>query len=195
MPSRARCESITLLKNEGTLLPLDPAKIKTIAVIGPNAWPAVTGGGGSSEAQAFEPVSTLTGIANLLGPNVHVLYTRGLPEMNDVFRRTPWDGPFKVASYPSKDFTGTPETSTVMNIGDFRRERRGAAQNNGPRSIRYTASYTAAKAGQYLILAASQSWGGDFKVIVDGKQTAHPAARRGPCSAILDARSECRPKD
>ena len=30
-------ESITLLKNEGHMLPLDPAKIKTIAVIGPDA--------------------------------------------------------------------------------------------------------------------------------------------------------------
>ena len=59
-------ESLTLLKNDGNLLPLDPAKIKTIAVIGPNAYPAVSGGGGSSEAQAFEPVSTLTGIANLV---------------------------------------------------------------------------------------------------------------------------------
>src|SRR6202167_3781570 len=32
-------ESITLLKNEGGVLPLDPGKIKTIAIIGPNAWP------------------------------------------------------------------------------------------------------------------------------------------------------------
>jgi beta-glucosidase len=172
-------ESITLLKNDGKLLPLNPAKIKTIAVIGPNAWPAITGGGGSSEAQAFEPVSILTGIANFLGPNAHVLYTRGLPEMTDVFRRTAWDGPIQVASYPSKDFTGTPETSTVMNIGDYRRERRGPSQNNGPRSIRYTANYTAAKAGQYLILAAYQSWGGDFKVIVDGKQQPIPPHAEG----------------
>src|SRR5579872_3173474 len=34
-------ESLTLLKNEGILLPLDAGKVKTIAVIGPNAWPAV----------------------------------------------------------------------------------------------------------------------------------------------------------
>ena len=54
---REALESITLLKNEGKLLPLDPAKIKTIAIIGPNAYPAVTGGGGSSQAHAFEPVS------------------------------------------------------------------------------------------------------------------------------------------
>jgi beta-glucosidase len=73
-------ESITLLKNEGKLLPLDPAKIKNIAVIGPSAWPAVTGGGGSSEARAFEPVSILTGIANLLGPDAHVFYSDGMPQ-------------------------------------------------------------------------------------------------------------------
>src|SRR6202167_906971 len=73
-------ESITLLKNEGNLLPLDPAKVKSIAVIGPDAYPAVTGGGGSSEAHAFEPVSILTGVANLLGPGVHVFYSAGIPD-------------------------------------------------------------------------------------------------------------------
>jgi beta-glucosidase len=76
-------ESITLLKNEGNLLPLDPAKIKNIAIIGPDAYPAVTGGGGSSEARAFEPVSILTGIANLLGPNAHVFYSPGMPDSPD----------------------------------------------------------------------------------------------------------------
>jgi beta-glucosidase len=76
-------ESITLLKNEGNLLPLDPAKVKSIAVIGPDAYPAVTGGGGSSEAHAFEPVSILTGVANLLGPNAHVFYSPGLPDSPD----------------------------------------------------------------------------------------------------------------
>jgi beta-glucosidase len=73
-------ESITLLKNEGNLLPLDPARVKSIAVIGPDAYPAVTGGGGSSEAHAFEPVSILTGIANLVGPGVHVFYSAGIPD-------------------------------------------------------------------------------------------------------------------
>lgn len=73
-------ESITLLKNDGHLLPLDPAKVKSIAVIGPDAYPAVTGGGGSSEAHAFEPVSILAGIANLLGPDVHIFYSAGIPD-------------------------------------------------------------------------------------------------------------------
>jgi len=73
-------ESITLLKNEGHLLPLDAAKVKNIAIIGPNVYPAVTGGGGSSQAQPFEPVSVLTGIANLLGPDVHVYYSATMPD-------------------------------------------------------------------------------------------------------------------
>ena len=171
-------ESITLLKNDGGLLPLDPAKIKTIAVIGPDVWPAVTGGGGSSEAQAFEPVSILTGIANLAGPDVHVLYSRGLPDMNDLFRETRWDGPVKVAIYPSRDFTGTPETTTTPSIGDFRRERHGPRDETA-RSIRYTASYTAKQAGKYLILAVSQTWGSDFKVLADGKELQTPTHAEG----------------
>src|SRR6202046_2810719 len=73
-------ESITLLKSEGNLLPLDPAKVKLIAVIGPDAYPAVTGGGGSSEAHAFEPVSILTGVATLLGPDAHVFYRPAVPD-------------------------------------------------------------------------------------------------------------------
>jgi beta-glucosidase len=76
-------ESITLLKNQGNLLPLDPAKIRNIAIIGPNVYPAVTGGGGSSQATAFAPVSILTGIASLLGPNAHVFYSPAMPDTDD----------------------------------------------------------------------------------------------------------------
>jgi beta-glucosidase len=76
-------ESITLLKNQEKLLPLDPAKIKNIAIIGPNVYPAITGGGGSSEAHAFEPVSILTGIASLLGPDAHVFYSPTMPDTDD----------------------------------------------------------------------------------------------------------------
>jgi beta-glucosidase len=67
----------------------------------------------------------------------------------------------------------------VTSIGEYRRERRGPPENGGPRSIRYTANYTAAKAGQYLIMAAYQSWGGSFKVIVDGKELPMPPHAEG----------------
>jgi beta-glucosidase len=170
-------ESITLLKNEGQTLPLDASKVKTIAVIGPNAWPAVTGGGGSSEAQAFEPVSILTGIANLAGPNVHVLYTRGLPEMNDVFWNTHWAGKVNVATYPSKDFTGTPETADAQGIANWKDEWWGP-DDKTPRSIRYTAAFKAEKAGKYLVLAAI-SGNDSYKITIDGKQLTSPPHAEG----------------
>jgi beta-glucosidase len=162
-------ESITLLKNEGNLLPLDPAKIKTIAVIGPDAWPAVPGGGGSSQATAFDPVSIVTGIGNLLGPDVHVLYSRGLPEMNDVFRDTKWDNGVKVETFPSNDFTGTPLTGARRNVNDWKPNQWEPADATS-RSIRYTAAFKAGDAGRYLLIAAAA--GEDtFKILVDGKQT------------------------
>jgi beta-glucosidase len=179
-------ESVTLLKNEGHLLPLDPARIKTIAVLGPNAYPAVTGGGGSSEVQAFEPVSILTGIADLLGTGVSVLYAPGLPGEDEVFRRTNWEGGVKVATYQNGDFTGSPEVTAVDKIADWKPSPWGV-DNLHPSSIRYTAAFKAEKAGKYLLLAAAN--GEDaFKVLVDGKQMLAHARTEGqvPQSATLD---------
>src|SRR2546422_4956261 len=57
-------EGITLLKNDGGLLPLNQSKIKSILIIGPDAFPAVPVGGGSAEVQPFAAVSFLEGLAN-----------------------------------------------------------------------------------------------------------------------------------
>jgi beta-glucosidase len=179
-------ESITLLKNDGHLLPLDAARVKTIAVIGPNAWPAVTGGGGSSEAQAFEPVSTVTGIANLVGPNVQILYTRGLPEMNEIFWHTHWESGVKVATYLSKDFSGTPETTNSGTIADYKQEWWGP-EDKTPRSIRYTSSYKAEQAGRYLVLAGA-SGNDEYTISIDGKPFITPPSVEGqaPRSWTID---------
>ena len=179
-------ESITLLKNERHALPLDAAKIKTIALIGPDAWPAVTGGGGSSQADAFQPVSLVTGIANLVGPETHVLYSRGLPEMNDVFGQTHWETGLQEATYPSKDFTGSAETATPHDINNYKQEWWGPADKT-PRSIRYTASFKAPRAGKYLVLAAA-SGDDHYTVSVDGKQVIEQIQVEGqyPESASID---------
>jgi beta-glucosidase len=179
-------ESITLLKNEGHLLPLDPAKIKTIAIIGPDAWPAVPGGGGSAEARAFEPVSILTGIANFLGPDVHVLYSRGLPDTTDVCRNTSWENGVQVETFPSRDFTGKPETGMRHDVADWRQEQWGPMDET-PRSIRYTAAFKADKSGKYLLLAAA-SGEDTFNIVVDGKQVLEQIHAEGqvPKSMSLD---------
>jgi beta-glucosidase len=68
-------EAITLLKNENELLPLNPAKLKTIAVIGPNADRALLGGYSGVPPHT---VTVLDGIrARLAGNRVNVLHAEG----------------------------------------------------------------------------------------------------------------------
>src|SRR3984885_3087166 len=81
-------EGMALLKNQGKLLPLDITKIKTIAVLGPNAYPAVTGGGGSSYVAPFNSVSFLEGISNYLGSRVKVLSASDQLSLDEVVRNT-----------------------------------------------------------------------------------------------------------
>ena len=165
-------ESITLLKNENHFLPLDPAKVKTVAVIGPNAWPAVPGGGGSAEASAFAPVGIVTGLVNLLGPQVRILYTRGLPQMEEIFWRNDWEGGVKQENYPSTDFTGTPQTTTPDGIAEYNPNVWGPIDKT-PRSIRYTTAFKATQAGKYLVLAASAG-ADDYHIFIDGKELMAP---------------------
>ncbi len=71
-------DGIVLLKNENHFLPLDTSKIKTIALIGPNAYPAVTGGGGSSYVQPLHPLSLLDAVKRIAGNNIRVEYAPGV---------------------------------------------------------------------------------------------------------------------
>lgn len=66
-----------LLKNEKNFLPLDKTKIKSIAVIGPNGDPAVTGGGGSAFVRPKYPVSMFEAIKTIAGPSVEVKFEKG----------------------------------------------------------------------------------------------------------------------
>src|ERR1019366_3696516 len=71
---RAARESITLLRNEGNLLPLHPDGIKTIAVIGPNADRSLLGG---YSGVPKRDVTVLEGIRARLGKRAKVLYSEG----------------------------------------------------------------------------------------------------------------------
>lgn len=71
---RAAREAIILLKNEGGLAPLDRNKIKTLAVIGPNA--ARVELGGYSGEPAYK-TSILEGIKQKVGDSIKVLYAEG----------------------------------------------------------------------------------------------------------------------
>jgi beta-glucosidase len=67
-------KTITLLKNQGNLLPLDKSKLKSVAVIGPNADAVVLGNYSGSPRYG---VSVLQGLRNYLGNSVAVKYAKG----------------------------------------------------------------------------------------------------------------------
>jgi beta-glucosidase len=74
----AATAGIVLLKNEGNALPLGAAKTHTVAVIGPSAAVARTGGGGSSLVKPKYAVTALDGIKEAAGAQVQVSYALGV---------------------------------------------------------------------------------------------------------------------
>src|SRR5215475_1661895 len=74
LAAEAARRSITLLKNEGGLLPLDRGKLKSIAIIGPNAAIAHLGGYSDGPGRG---VSILEGVRNKVGEQIKVNYAEG----------------------------------------------------------------------------------------------------------------------
>ncbi|HYK36922.1 beta-glucosidase [Alloacidobacterium sp.] len=197
-------ESITLLKNEGNLLPLNRSEVKTIAVLGPDAWPAVVGAGGSSTVEPYASISIMAGLANFPGSMVKVLYARGLPTTKDLFERTHfgttasmsagadpfWEDWFgkpsiKVETFDNPNFTGTPTVSQANHIA-FWGSGGFTPPSKAKRSIRYTADYLPQTTGQYIFVTVAD--GGDtYKLLVDGKQVIEQTRHEGqaPQSAKL----------
>jgi beta-glucosidase len=190
-------ESITLLKNEGNLLPLDADKVHTIAVFGPDAWPAVPGAGGSSHVTPFEASSILTGLSDYLGQRVKVLYARGLPSLNDMFDNTEFvdkdakpgaqwrdSKAVKVEIFNNPNFSGASQVMYAPRIASYKSEEwtPPAPQR---KSIRMTAEYLPKKTGTYIIVAGAG--GSDaYTVLVDGKKVIEQPHREGQAPQYAD---------
>ncbi len=76
LAAEAARRSITLLKNENNTLPLDRTRLKSIAVIGPNADRAHLGG--YSDPNPGRGVSVLEGVTKKVGGRVQVNYAKGV---------------------------------------------------------------------------------------------------------------------
>ncbi len=190
-------ESITLLKNDGNLLPLDPGTVHTLAVIGPDAWPAVPGAGGSSHTDAYAPVSIMTGLADTLAAKVKVLYVAGLPKATELMQQTefydpsgktpdnPWTGSqVKVETFDNPNLAGTPTVSYFRRIASYRSEEwtPPAPQH---RSMRATMKYMPPKTEDYLFLVGAG--GSDaYKLMVDGKPVLDQPTREGQAPRYIE---------
>jgi beta-glucosidase len=88
--SQGAQEGVVLLKNAGGTLPLQRHQIRTLAVIGPNAYPAVLMGGGSATVAPFQASNLLEGLSAELHDAVEIRYARGLAGLQRFARDTKW---------------------------------------------------------------------------------------------------------
>jgi beta-glucosidase len=180
-------EGIALLKNEGSLLPLDKQKIRTILVVGPDAWPAQPVAGGSGRAIPFSVVSILEGISDYVGTAATVYYERGLPKMIDLTNSTNFSTAaqngkpgLKLETFSNADLSGAPvSTQTVRRLNfagvawddfsDF--DEVIALFTDHPKSTsrRWTGFYVAPEASSYEIAAEYLGEGNGYRLSVDGK--------------------------
>lgn len=177
-------ESLVLLKNESNLLPLDKGKIKTVAIIGPVAYPAVPVGGGSARVEPFVAVSYLEGLSSYMGNNLgtsaRVLYSRGVPSLGEVAEATdfstaanggkPGGKPGLNAEYFSNDkLEGTPavtRTEQHINFGPGSR----TVFPDQTTSSRWTGYYVPKSPGAHEIFVQSTGEdGGAHRLYVDDK--------------------------
>jgi len=97
-----------LLRNDG-ILPLDPATLSKIAVIGPNAFNAKVMGGGSAKVNSYRATSPLDALTERL-PHAEVRWEKG----SDIDRTTPpltrplVDGKVTLEFFDGQEFAGEP---------------------------------------------------------------------------------------
>ncbi|MBN1612815.1 MAG: glycoside hydrolase family 3 C-terminal domain-containing protein [Polyangiaceae bacterium] len=161
-------ESLVLLKNEDGLLPLDAGRVKKIALVGPNADPAVTGGSGSSYVDPLHAVSIKDGLAAVV-PHVQVSYHPGIQERTSLsaMGARVFSGPVTEEIFQGKAFDAAPVATREADRIDFT-PGSGAAPAEGVGteyySIRWTGTVDLPKTGRYDLVTTADD---GIRVFVD----------------------------
>jgi beta-glucosidase len=193
-------EGIVLLKNENGVLPFDRTHIRSIAVIGPNAYPAVPHGGGSATVTPFHAVSLLEGLGDELGSDVELRYSRGVADLRSVaaatkfFTTSSGDKPgLQAEVFDNVELAGTPASTRVdrnINQGmplDFSALAAGdspldltALTPRRPTSARWTGYYTPNQAGGHDVFVQVGGFGNGigYRLYVDDKLIADHRTRK-----------------
>lgn len=184
----AAAESLVLLKNDQLLplskptsgMPFFPSGanfwgpvVHSIAVIGPDAHPAVTQGGGSAHVNPMNTVSFLQGIGNELGEAAKVYYSPGAPDMGTAIIRTAFstassggENGLKGEYFNNPNLEGTPSLTRTDRRINFRWPNGYAAGAPLDFSVRWTGYFDAPAAGEYRVWIMGEHL---FRLFVDDK--------------------------
>ncbi len=171
---KAALEGIVLLKNNG-ILPLDASRIKSIAIIGPNARYASAGGGGSAQVRPYYFITPLEGIRSFLPSDVKIYYSAGTNIRGDIIPiedcSFSWEGKegFAVSFFKNPDLKGRPVRTERRSQPWFSWVLHGAELENAfknLRSCRWQGSFKAPSSGTYIF---ELMFAGGARLYLNGK--------------------------
>ncbi|MCX6121239.1 MAG: glycoside hydrolase family 3 C-terminal domain-containing protein [Ignavibacteriales bacterium] len=153
-------EGIVLLQNKENILPLDFSKLKSIAIIGPNAAICRTGGGGSSQVDPLEAPSPLEILKKQFGDKIKINYALGLQlggeglPIESKYLVTNKGEPGLVGEYfKNMELKGKPafvRIDTMINF-DFGNSGLNAGFPHNDFSVRWTGKLKAPETNTYLL--------------------------------------------
>jgi beta-glucosidase len=179
-------KSMVLLKNDG-ILPLDPAKYKTIAVVGPNAA-SLAALEGNYNGVPRDPLMPVDGLRNAF-PNAHIVYQQGAPYVDGIVVPAPrtlfrpsagsTEEGLKAEYFAGTSMDGKPVISRVDPQIDFDWTSTSPLPGNSTTGfgVRWTGVLVPPAPGKYeftLRIGRCRLCGGEdhFSVNIDGKQVA-----------------------
>lgn len=167
-------EAITLLKNEGGLLPINLGEVKSIAIIGPNAAEMRVGGGGSSYVEPPYQVSPLEALRTKLGERVEIHFEQGcdsfveLPALKSEYL-SPAVGQghgLRAEYFNNVDLSGQPDMERVDPAIDFGWYFHGPDESIAIEkfSVRWTGKLAVPESGLYTLKVTNT---GNCRVYLD----------------------------
>jgi beta-glucosidase len=184
-------EGIVLLRNQDGLLPLDPGKVRSLAVIGPDAYPAALIGGGSATVAPFHAASLLEGLSAESGNQIDIRYARGIAGYQRFARNTKWatgaggERPgIQVQEFDNLELSGAPARTRVERYVDQGEPLDLAPLASGdrpldlaafgavhPTSARWSGYFTPSAPGEHDLFVQAGGFDKDigYRVYVDDK--------------------------
>ncbi len=154
---KAAQEGIVLLKNERQILPLDAAKVRSVALIGPAAREMQIGAQGSPGVTPLRSVGPLEGIQKRAGTGVQVRYvsgdTNGSQFPGGTVVSPTGEAGFRAEVFAGRNLEGAPTATRIDPQIDFSVGLTGTGSEQY--SARWTATFTPRKSGptQFLFRA------------------------------------------